>query len=107
MTSTPETTVASTTSTTPTTSTAPTTMSGIQTKAAFWYQTVTGGLPGTDICWLPPKIASAEMAIRPSSKVLRNWRNPSPRRPSRLASGTRQPAKDRPCVSEACQPSLS
>ena len=43
---------------------APTTMSGIQTKAAFWYQTVAGGLPGTVICWLPPKTARAEIAMR-------------------------------------------
>ena len=44
--------------------TAPTTMSGIQTKAAFWYQTVAGGLPGTVICWLPPKTARAEIAMK-------------------------------------------
>ena len=30
-------------------------MSGIQTKAAFWYHTVWSGLPGNFICWLPPK----------------------------------------------------
>ena len=45
-------------------STAPTTMRGIHTKAAFWYQTVAGGLPETVICWLVPKTARAEMAMR-------------------------------------------
>ena len=44
--------------------TAPTTMSGIHTKAAFWYQTVAGSLPGMVICWLPPKIARAPMAMK-------------------------------------------
>ncbi len=51
--------------------------------------------------------ASAEIAIRPSSSTARNWRKPSPRLPSRLAAGTRQPSKLSPCVSEMCQPSLS
>ena len=51
--------------------------------------------------------ASALIAMRPSSRVLRNWRNPWPRRPSRWSSGTRHPENDRPWVSEMFQPSLS
>ena len=45
-------------------STAPIPMSGIQTKAAFWYQTVAGGLPGDVICWLLPKTARADIAMK-------------------------------------------
>ena len=44
------------------------------------------------------------MAMRPSSRMARKLRNPSPRSPRRLAAGTRQPSKTRPWVSEACQP---
>ena len=46
-------------------SSAPTTMSGIQTKAAFWYQTVDGArlARAAVICWPPPKIASARRAM--------------------------------------------
>ena len=50
--------------------------------------------------------ASAEMAMRPSSRVFRNCLNPWPGSPSRFAAGTRQLSNDKPCVSETCQPSL-
>ena len=33
-------------------------------------------------------------------------REPAPRSPRRLASGTRHPLNERPCVSDVCQPIL-
>ena len=46
------------------------------------------------------------MAIRPSSRMARNWAIPRPRVPTRFCSGTRHWWKCRPWVSEECQPSL-
>ena len=46
------------------------------------------------------------MAMRPSSRISRNWAKPRPRGPSRLASGTRHSTNVRPWVSDACQPIL-
>ena len=40
------------------------TISGIQTKAAFWYQTSFDGLPATASSWLPPRKAKNETATR-------------------------------------------
>ena len=46
------------------------------------------------------------MAMRPSSRISRNWAKPRPRAPSRWSSGTRHSTNVRPWVSEACQPIL-
>ena len=46
------------------------------------------------------------MAMRPSSRISRNWANPRPCLPSRCSSGTRHSTNVRPWVSEACQPIL-
>ena len=54
-------------------------MSGIHTNAAFWYHTVCGSLPGTVICWLPPKTASAEIAMRYG---VSSWTSETPKLPS-------------------------
>ena len=50
-------------------------------------------------------MAATEM--RPPSRIWRNCRNPSPRGPSRLPSGTAQSLNESSRVSEARQPILS
>src|SRR5581483_6349470 len=49
---------------------------------------------------------SAAMAIRPSSRIRRNWAYPLPRSPTRWDAGTRQSSKDSSRVSDAFQPTL-
>ena len=46
------------------------------------------------------------MAMRPSSRISRNWANPRPRVPSRWSAGTRHSTNVSPWVSDACQPIL-
>ena len=65
---------------------------------SFAYFTLSSRHP-----WASPT-DSAAMAMRPSSRVRRNWANPLPCSPRRFASGTRQSLKDSSRVSLACQP---
>ncbi len=51
-------------------------------------------------------VDSAEMAIRPSSRIRRNCAYPRPSSPSRFAAGTRTSEKDSSRVSDAFHPTL-
>src|SRR5689334_23689974 len=55
--------------------------------------------------WARPT-ESAAIAIRPSSRIRRNWAKPRPRVPSRFSAGTRTSSKDSSWVSEAHQPTF-
>jgi hypothetical protein len=50
--------------------------------------------------------ASAEIAMRPSSRIDRNCAYPRPCSPTRFSAGTRQSANDSSRVSEAFQPTF-
>ncbi len=55
--------------------------------------------------WLRP-VASAEMAMRPSSRIRRNCAYPRPGPPTRFSAGTRTSSKNNSWVSEAFHPTL-
>ena len=52
-------------------------------------------------------VASAAIAMRPSSRMCRKFAKPRPSSPSRLPTGTRASWNVSGCVSEAFQPTLS
>src|SRR6476660_4551303 len=55
--------------------------------------------------WASPTPRAA-IAMRPSSRIDRNWAYPRPRSPTRFAARTRQSANDSSRVSEAFQPTF-
>jgi hypothetical protein len=67
---------------------------------SFAYRTHSSTQP-----WINPT-ASAEIAMRPSSRVLRNWRKPAPRSPRVLLDRHPHPVEGSSRVSDACHPTL-